>query len=183
MHCDGCAHRLGTIVNSDQIIVLDQGKIIERGTHCQLLEKWHVRSYGCSSLKHCLFNDKKRNSNLLGLEKQAYFGSPFLPDLGQPLPSSLQDLEHLVASIHTSHGSEISFYWCFPLWALAQRLRLINIDVAGLASFDAARRKPNLIILIDLPTKRSTFNALVQRFPETPIVLVVAESVRATSST
>ncbi|KAI1432865.1 P-loop containing nucleoside triphosphate hydrolase protein [Xylaria sp. CBS 124048] len=32
------AHRLSTIVNSDQIIVLHDGKVIERGTHSELLE-------------------------------------------------------------------------------------------------------------------------------------------------
>ncbi|RLA09030.1 MAG: lipid A export permease/ATP-binding protein MsbA [Gammaproteobacteria bacterium] len=33
------AHRLSTIENADKIIVLDQGKIIERGTHQELLAK------------------------------------------------------------------------------------------------------------------------------------------------
>lgn len=33
------AHRLGTVVNADQILVLEDGKIIERGTHRQLLTK------------------------------------------------------------------------------------------------------------------------------------------------
>ena len=33
------AHRLSTIVNVDKIIVMDQGKIVEWGTHTQLLEK------------------------------------------------------------------------------------------------------------------------------------------------
>lgn len=33
------AHRLGTVANADQILVLDHGKIIERGTHRQLLSK------------------------------------------------------------------------------------------------------------------------------------------------
>ncbi len=33
------AHRLSTVINADQIIVLDQGKIVERGTHTELLAK------------------------------------------------------------------------------------------------------------------------------------------------
>lgn len=33
------AHRLGTVADADQILVLDQGKIIERGTHKELLGK------------------------------------------------------------------------------------------------------------------------------------------------
>jgi subfamily B ATP-binding cassette protein MsbA len=33
------AHRLSTINKADTIIVLDSGKIVERGTHCELLEK------------------------------------------------------------------------------------------------------------------------------------------------
>jgi subfamily B ATP-binding cassette protein MsbA len=33
------AHRLSTIESADQILVVDQGKILERGTHQSLLEK------------------------------------------------------------------------------------------------------------------------------------------------
>jgi ABC-type transport system involved in Fe-S cluster assembly fused permease/ATPase subunit len=32
------AHRLSTITKADQIIVLDEGKIVESGTHENLLE-------------------------------------------------------------------------------------------------------------------------------------------------
>jgi subfamily B ATP-binding cassette protein MsbA len=33
------AHRLSTIQKADEILVLDQGRIIERGTHAGLLAK------------------------------------------------------------------------------------------------------------------------------------------------
>ncbi|MFX0058515.1 MAG: ABC transporter ATP-binding protein [Candidatus Hodarchaeota archaeon] len=33
------AHRLSTIINSDRIVVLDKGKIIEEGSHVELIEK------------------------------------------------------------------------------------------------------------------------------------------------
>lgn len=36
------AHRLSTIESADQILVVDQGKIVERGTHTSLLAKQGV---------------------------------------------------------------------------------------------------------------------------------------------
>jgi len=33
------AHRLSTVVSADQILVVDGGQIVERGTHSELLKK------------------------------------------------------------------------------------------------------------------------------------------------
>ena len=39
------AHRLSTVVHADEILVLEQGKIVERGTHQQLLNKHGVYAH------------------------------------------------------------------------------------------------------------------------------------------
>jgi subfamily B ATP-binding cassette protein MsbA len=33
------AHRLSTVEHADQIVVLDQGHVVERGTHAELLAR------------------------------------------------------------------------------------------------------------------------------------------------
>jgi ATP-binding cassette subfamily B protein/subfamily B ATP-binding cassette protein MsbA len=33
------AHRLGTVVNADQIVVLERGRVVEQGTHRELLSR------------------------------------------------------------------------------------------------------------------------------------------------
>ena len=33
------AHRLSTVVNADEILVLDRGHVVERGTHAELVAK------------------------------------------------------------------------------------------------------------------------------------------------
>jgi ATP-binding cassette subfamily B protein len=41
------AHRLSTIMDSDEILVMLEGRIAERGTHQQLLERggWYARMF------------------------------------------------------------------------------------------------------------------------------------------
>lgn len=62
------AHRLATIQHADQILFFDQGKLIEQGTHQQLLQKqgryaelwqafqqaqhWHIALKPVSSVAH-----------------------------------------------------------------------------------------------------------------------------------
>jgi ABC-type transport system involved in Fe-S cluster assembly fused permease/ATPase subunit len=52
------AHRLSTVVNADQILVMDKGRIVERGTHMELLElSGKYRDYWA------------KQSNVAGVEK------------------------------------------------------------------------------------------------------------------
>ena len=50
------AHRLSTIMNSDAIMVLDQGRIIERGNHDSLIEK--------KGIYYQLYTGAKKSINL-----------------------------------------------------------------------------------------------------------------------
>ena len=52
------AHRLSTVIHADEILVLDQGSIIERGTHADLIKKnktyaslWHTQQRSSSLLR------------------------------------------------------------------------------------------------------------------------------------
>jgi ATP-binding cassette subfamily B protein len=45
------AHRLSTVKNADQIVVLEQGRIVEKGTHEQLT---HLRGYYYALVKNQL---------------------------------------------------------------------------------------------------------------------------------
>ena len=111
-----------------------------------------------------------------GLKEPAYGEAPLLPALNQVLPQELSALEEQVSECHGVHGSEISFYWCFPFWVLAAQLQSQGIVVAGLRDFEAARHIPQLIVLVDLPPQRSDLKRLISRYPGVPLVLLVAET-------
>ncbi|KAM7046158.1 iron-sulfur clusters transporter ABCB7, mitochondrial [Molossus nigricans] len=63
------AHRLSTVVDADEIIVLDKGKVAERGTHLGLLanpgsiysEMWHAQSSHVQNHDHPKWHAKKEN--------------------------------------------------------------------------------------------------------------------------
>lgn len=61
------AHRLSTIKNSDCIMVLEQGRIIERGSHDDLIEKREDTISFILEIKHNL-SQSRRHSPLLGGE-------------------------------------------------------------------------------------------------------------------
>ncbi|XP_039715924.1 iron-sulfur clusters transporter ABCB7, mitochondrial [Pteropus medius] len=65
------AHRLSTVVDADEIIVLDQGKVAERGTHHGLLarpgsiysEMWHTQSTHVQGLRNPKWQAEKESSS------------------------------------------------------------------------------------------------------------------------
>ena len=111
-----------------------------------------------------------------GLKEAAYSGSPLMPSLEETFPSQLSELMQVVAHAHSLHGSEISFYWCFPFWVLATHLLSREILISGLFDFERLGRRPNLIILVDLPQKRAELEKILNCHPGVPVVLMVAET-------
>jgi len=55
------AHRLSTVQNADLIVVLDQGRIVETGTHAELMER---RGVYCK-LYELQFSGEEENSREL----------------------------------------------------------------------------------------------------------------------
>ena len=120
--------------------------------------------------------DQFRIAITWGLKEPSYSSSPFLPDWEEQSLGSWESLALLVSDCHALHGSEISFYWCFPFWVLAAHLQPRGIAVAGLAEFARVGLQPDLIFLVDLPVRRSDLNEMASRFPGVPVVLMVAET-------
>tara|TARA_B100002052_G_scaffold241009_1_gene225389 strand:+ start:256 stop:1515 length:1260 start_codon:yes stop_codon:yes gene_type:complete len=120
--------------------------------------------------------DQFRIAITWGLKEPAYASSPFLPDFDNQPFGNWEALSAFVADCHALHGTEISFYWCFPFWVLAAYLQPRGISVAGLAEFGQVGPQPDLIVLVDLPVRRSDFDEVVSRFPGVPVVLLVAET-------
>ena len=75
------SHRISTVKNSDEIIYLDQGKIIERGTHEELLEKRgeYYRLNEKQALETAIYGDKiiRENAKTTGdeIKIRGFFGS------------------------------------------------------------------------------------------------------------
>lgn len=111
-----------------------------------------------------------------GLKEPEYSRSPLLPALNEVFPSDIDSLEDYVAKRHSEYGSEISFYWCYPLWVLAFHLKSSNVIVAGLGDFESSSVLPNLILQIDLPLEAYKFHHLCSAYSALPKILLVAES-------
>jgi ATP-binding cassette subfamily B protein len=59
------AHRISTVKDADEILVLDEGRIAERGTHAQLLEHGglYARMYRRQLLEEELEVDEEREEH------------------------------------------------------------------------------------------------------------------------
>lgn len=57
------AHRLSTVTDCDKIIILDQGKVIEQGTHDELLAKpnGHYASMWNAQQTHRKLREEKKD--------------------------------------------------------------------------------------------------------------------------
>ena len=111
-----------------------------------------------------------------GQKEKFYSSTPFLPGFTENFPYSPQELLNYVHSLHSQCGNEITFYWSYPFWVLANHLFQKDVVIAGLSDFEAVKRTPDLILLVDLPRSKSGLEALNSRYPNCPIWLLTAET-------
>ncbi|MCL4127589.1 UNVERIFIED_CONTAM: hypothetical protein GTU68_008881 [Idotea baltica] len=76
------AHRLSTIINADKIIVMDRGKVVDAGTHAELLERGGIYA----DLYHLQFQGGKTVIDPQGAAALA----PHAPHLSKPQSSWLR---------------------------------------------------------------------------------------------
>ena len=110
------------------------------------------------------------------LKESCYSEAPHLPAIDAVLPQDRCELEKHVQELHTAHGTEVSFYWCYPFWVLAAQLQSQGIVVAGLRDFERQQLQPDCIVVVDLPLQRRSLRQLQQRYSAVPLVLLVAET-------
>ena len=111
-----------------------------------------------------------------GQKEKSYSSSPFLPGFTENFPYSSQELLNFVYRRHSQCGNEITFYWSYPFWVLANHFFHKDVVIAGLSDFEAAKRTPDLILLVDLPRSKSGLEALSSQYPNCPISLLTAET-------
>ena len=81
------AHRLSTVVNCDEIFVIDHGKIVENGTHRQLLAQkeslysklWNSQQSRCCDCKG-MIKDQEQNSP--SMPQRSMNDSQWVSDIG-----------------------------------------------------------------------------------------------------